>query len=59
MPERAIITRDGKKFIRIQNPDGRADEIEVTLGLRGYDGRVEVLSGLAEGVRVIISPDIM
>ena len=59
VPERAIITRDGKKFIRIQNPDGRADEIEVTLGLRGYDGRVEVLSGLAEGVRVIISPDIM
>ena len=55
VPGRAIISRDGLKFILVQNPDGRADEIEIKTGLSGSDGRVEVLSGLTEGQAVIIS----
>jgi HlyD family secretion protein len=52
VPFRAIVTRDGQKFVRI--PDGiSTKEVEVTLGLRGSDGMVEVLSGLREGEPVV------
>ncbi len=49
---RTVITRDGKKYVRI--PNGLAvSEKEVTVGLRGSDGSIEVMSGLSEGETIV------
>ncbi|MBI2024460.1 efflux RND transporter periplasmic adaptor subunit [Candidatus Giovannonibacteria bacterium] len=55
IPQRAITTREGYKFVRILNPDGRVDEIKIEVGLLGSDGRAEIASGLLEGANVVIS----
>ncbi|MBN8506331.1 MAG: efflux RND transporter periplasmic adaptor subunit [Burkholderiales bacterium] len=49
----ASTLREGKLW-RI-DAQGRAETLAVTLGVRG-EGRVELLSGLAEGARVIADP---
>lgn len=51
--QRAIQSRDGGSFVRVLS-DGVIEERDVTLGLRGDLGRVEVLSGLEEGEEVVI-----
>ncbi len=56
VPARAIIEDDGQKTVRVLMGEGRkqkAEERVITLGLRGSDGSVEVLSGLNEGDKVI------
>src|SRR3989344_622015 len=58
VPQRAILTQDGSKIVRVQRGDGRGDEVPVELGLFGSDGRVEILSGLEEGTKVIISREV-
>ena len=52
VPYRAVTSRDDKKFVRIL-VSREPTEKEVTLGLRGSDGSVEILSGLLEGEKVI------
>ena len=52
VPSRAVIYRDGKKYI--QTYDGVSlGEVEVSTGLRGDGGLTEILSGLEEGVDVV------
>lgn len=52
LPQRAIVTKDGRKVVRI--PDGeKTREIEVRTGIRGVDGMVEILSGIREGEIVV------
>jgi HlyD family secretion protein len=54
IPSRAVSTKEGKKMVRLLSPGAIAPvDTEVTLGLRGSDGRVEVLSGLVEGDRIV------
>lgn len=55
VPQRAITSKDGMKYVRVQNPDGRVDEVKVELGLYGSDGRVELISGVAEGTILVVS----
>lgn len=46
IPQYAIISRDGKNYARkIENNE--VVEVEITLGTRGSDGTIEVLSGLS------------
>ena len=52
VPQRAIITRDGEKFVRIDN-NTIIEERIVTTGLAGKNGYVEVLTGLTEGEKVV------
>lgn len=52
IPQRAVKEKDGKKFVQILDL-GQPKEIEVTLGLRGDEGLIEVLSGLEAGQEVI------
>jgi len=54
IPQRAVITKDTGKFVRILNGN-EAREVEVTLGIRGSSGNIEILSGVNEGDKVIIS----
>lgn len=53
IPQRAIITRNGDKFVRLV--EGKSfREVPIKTGLRGSDGTVEVTEGLQEGNRVVI-----
>ncbi len=53
MPERALQERDGRQFVRIL-VNGKPVERDVTVGLRGDEGEIEVISGLNTGDKVII-----
>ncbi|MEK7552279.1 MAG: efflux RND transporter periplasmic adaptor subunit [Patescibacteria group bacterium] len=54
VPGRSVISRDGQKFVQVQNIDGTIAEKIVKTGLRGSDGNVEITEGLAEGDKVIV-----
>jgi len=54
IPNRAIIDKEnGGKFVRILLDNQQVAEKDLTLGIRGDDGVVEVLSGVNEGENVI------
>ncbi len=55
VPRRAIITKQGEEFLKIQKQDNSEEERKVTTGLVGSDGIVEVVSGLSEG-EIVITP---
>lgn len=55
IPARALITRDNQKYVAVMNADGTNTETQVTVGLRGSDGSIEILSGLSEGTRILIT----
>ncbi len=54
VPRRAVIEKERKQIIRIIGNDGRISETEVTTGLLGSDGYLEIVSGLTKGDRVVI-----
>lgn len=58
LPQRAVQKREGKEFVLIYKNDMKdassAEEKEITTGIRGYDGYIEVVSGLSEGEEIII-----
>lgn len=56
VPARAVATKDGRKFVTVLNIDGAATETEITIGLKGSDGSVEILSGVTEGALIVVSP---
>ncbi len=52
VPQRAVIIREGEKIIRVL--EGKEIiERKIITGLRGSDGRVEIIDGIKEGERVI------
>ena len=55
VPTRNITSREGRKYVRLltNEKDGTVEEVEVKVGLRGSDGRTEILSGVREGDLVI------
>ncbi len=54
IPQRAVITKNGVKLIRIYHGAKLPlEERSVQLGITGKDGYVEVVSGLSEGEQVI------
>lgn len=54
VPEAAVVVRDGRSYVYTVAEDGRATSRAVTTGRR-QDGRVEVVSGLSSGARVVAS----
>lgn len=52
VPELAVIGEGGGAYVWKVGPDNQATRAPVTAGIR-RDGRVEILSGLAEGDRVV------
>jgi HlyD family secretion protein len=57
VPQRSIIYRGGKKIVFVVTSGADTEEREVTTGLRGIDGNIEIASGLAEGERILHSPE--
>jgi RND family efflux transporter MFP subunit len=57
IPARAVTNNDGGKSVRVLTIDATNKEVvtsgDVTVGLRGIDGNVEIVSGLTEGERVV------
>ncbi len=54
IPQRAVISKNGDKFVRIYRGDKVApEERTVQTGMSGKDGYVEIASGLSEGDEVI------
>lgn len=54
IPTRSIRERDGKRYVRLLDR-GAPKEVNIELGLRGDEGRAEVVNGLKENDIVIIS----
>jgi len=52
IPSRAVLHQDKKSFVRVPYKKGYK-LIEVSVGLKGSDGYVEIISGLKEGDKVI------
>jgi len=50
---RSVIEKNGKQFVRVLTGEKTYSEREITLGLRGEDGLVEVKGGLEEGEEII------
>lgn len=54
VPQRAIITKNGEKFVRIYHGEkAPLEERPVQTGMSGKDGYVEVVSGIQEGEQVV------
>ncbi|MCE9586375.1 efflux RND transporter periplasmic adaptor subunit [Candidatus Uhrbacteria bacterium] len=54
IPTRSIRERDGQRYVRTID-SGNVKETNIELGLRGDEGRAEVVSGLSENQIVVIS----
>ena len=54
VPQRAVITRGGSKFVRILGDNGAVQEVSVKTGLRGSSGSIEILEGVEEGNKVVV-----
>ncbi len=55
IPTRAIVVKDAKKYVKYVS-DAKTEqtqEKEIQTGLKGSDGRTEVVSGLVEGEKII------
>jgi len=50
--QRAVITKNGDKFVRILNND-KIQETKVSVGIKGNKGEIEIISGLKEGEKII------
>ena len=57
VPQYAISLKDGKNYVSLKVGKKQIEEREVSLGLFGNDGFVEVLSGLTEGDVIVLSQD--
>lgn len=53
IPQRAVTTRNGDKFVRVL-VGGAIREVPVTTGIKGSNGYIEVTDGLNEGDQVVI-----
>jgi RND family efflux transporter MFP subunit len=54
IPYRAITDDNGKKSVNKVNPDGKTyQSVPVSVGLKGSDGNVEIISGISSGDKVV------
>ncbi len=58
IPQRAVTSRNGDKFVNLYDSSAKGDnirEVKIITGIRGSDGNIEILEGLKEGDKVVIS----
>ena len=53
VPQRAVIREGITKYVQVLHSNGEVEKREVTTGLRGSDGLIEIMTGIAEGEQVI------
>jgi len=54
LPYRAISINDSGKFVSILDAEGNLSDKKIETGIRGIDGKIEIVSGLNEGDEVVI-----
>ncbi len=55
VPRRAVISKNGRKFVLVDVGEKEPEERAVETGLIGSDGNIEIISGLTEGERIVSS----
>jgi len=55
VPQRAVISTNGDKLVRVLEKGNQVKEVKVKTGLRGSNGEIEIVEGLSEGDKVITS----
>lgn len=58
IPQRSVVSKDGKKIVRVLKGENTIEEVEVTTGLRGSDGSIEITSGLSEGDKIVLFSEV-
>lgn len=56
LPQRAVIVKNGGKFVIVSRGEGKNrkdEEVEVETGFRSSDGYVEIISGVSEGDKIV------
>ncbi len=55
VPTRAITIDDSGITVGVENPDKTIRRVTVTVGMKSFDGKTEITSGLKEGDRVVFN----
>lgn len=55
VPFRALTKEDGKTYAEVKRGDNQFEKVEVTTGLEGDEGMIEIKSGLKEGDELLTS----
>ena len=55
VPSEAVIRSGIRNVVFVARGEGRFEPREITLGLEGEEGTVQVLKGLVAGERVVVS----
>lgn len=55
IPQRAVLQKDGESVVRVKTSETTYDERIVKTGVRGDEGRVQILDGLTAGEEIVIS----
>ena len=53
VPQRSVITKGGKEFVRVLSQNKTIEEREVKTGITGNEGEIEIVEGLKPGDKVV------
>lgn len=54
VPQRAVITENGNKYVKVFGENDEVSKKPVKTGINGSEGEVEIIEGLVDGERVVI-----
>ena len=54
IPQRAVVSQNKDKIVKILDENGNSKEVKVKVGLRGSDGNIEILEGVGEGDKIVL-----
>lgn len=53
IPTQAIVQKNGENFVLLDKGNGQTEEVKVEIGVKSPNGRVEIISGLKTGDKVV------
>ena len=54
VPQRAVFTIDGERFVKVQDKDGKISDVKIKVGIRDVNGNMEILEGIKVGDSIAI-----